>query len=57
MVFVEGEAVATLAQLREHAAAPRHPRRRGGAWDLIQPLQYPFIGAIEASDLPRTVAG
>ena len=57
MVFVEGDAVAKLAQLREQA--PLHPDTTvvvEGAWDLIQPLRYPFIGAIEASDLPRTVA-
>jgi hypothetical protein len=58
MVFVEGDAAGHLAQLRERA--PLHPDTKvvvEGAFDLIQPLHYPFAEPIRASDLPRTVAG
>jgi len=57
MVFVEGDAATRLAQLR--ADAPLHPDTTvvvEAAWDLIQPLHYPFAEVIRASDLPRTVA-
>jgi hypothetical protein len=57
LVLVEGDAATRLAQLRD--AAPLHPDTRvtvEGAWDLIQPLHYPFAEVIRASDLPRTVA-
>ena len=57
MVFVEGDAATRLAQLR--ADAPPHPDTTvvvEAAWDLIQPLHYPFAEVIRASDLPRTVA-
>lgn len=56
MVFVEGDAATRLAQLREQA--PLHSDSHvvvEGAFDLIQPLHYPFAEAIRASDLPRTV--
>jgi len=57
MVFMEGDAATRLEQLR--AAAPLHPDTTvvvEAAWDLIQPLHYPFAEVIRASDLPRTVA-
>jgi hypothetical protein len=56
MVFVEGDAVARLAQLRD--AAPLHPDTSvvvEAVFDLIQPLHYPFADVIRASELPRTV--
>ena len=56
MVFVEGDAATRLAELR--AGAPLHPDTTvvvEAAWDLIQPLHYPFAAVIRASDLPRTV--
>ena len=57
LVLFEGDAVALTGSIR--AAAPHHPDAELTAdapYLLIEPLSYPWAGAMRASDLPATVA-
>lgn len=56
-VLFEGDAVARTGAIR--AAAPHHPEAEVTAeapYLLIEPLSYPWVEAMQASDLPATVA-
>lgn len=56
LVLFEGDAPGITGAIRR--AAPNHPEARIGAdapFLLIEPLRYPWVGAIQRSGLPRTV--